>query len=232
MTIRNASTIPLLFGLLVAVPCVAAAQEGPFKVEALAEAPPADAAGPIKEVLNAEGIRVLDAQGKPYVDLWLRKGTPAKAKPGAPEGAVQLPFLEVGELLGLVRFHSEGFDYRDQTIEAGVYTIRYGLQPVNGDHLGVSTFRDYGMLLRAADDKALAPVPQQRLDKESAGASGTNHPAIFILLAAPAGQAGPGVVRDEMEDRWGVILPLGLAVAGGEAATLPVQMVFLGHGPI
>ena len=61
------------------------------------------------------------------------------------------PFLADGELIGVLQFASEGHDYRDQSIAKGVYTMRYGLQPVNGDHLGVSTFRDYSLLLPAGE---------------------------------------------------------------------------------
>ena len=83
------------------------------------------------------------AKGNTYAEFWLRKTIPASGKPTGPRGAVLYPILAEGELLGALRFPGEGHDYRDQTIAQGVYTLRYGLQPVNGDHLGVSPFRDY-----------------------------------------------------------------------------------------
>ena len=42
------------------------------------------------------------------------------------------PFLAEGELLGVLHLVGEAHDYRDQTIEKGLYTMRYGLQPING----------------------------------------------------------------------------------------------------
>ena len=34
--------------------------------------PPSALAGPIKEVMGTQAYRILDAQGKPFADLWLR----------------------------------------------------------------------------------------------------------------------------------------------------------------
>src|SRR5829696_6497017 len=110
--------------------------------------------------------------------MHLRHATPAQAKPAGPEGAVLFPVLQEGVLLGALRFPGEGHDYRDQTIASGVYTLRYGLLPVNGDHLGVSPNRDYALLLPAAKDKELAPLARKTLEERSAEAAGTSHPAV------------------------------------------------------
>jgi hypothetical protein len=210
---------------------VASAQEGPFQVEKVSEAAPGDLAAPIREALEPTGLRVVDAQGKPFFEIWLRKGIPATGKPAGPKDAVQFPVLEAGTLVGAIRFDSEGYDFRDQPIEPAAYTLRYGLQPVNGDHLGVSPFRDYVMLLTAAHDQKVDLLAQEHLDKHSAEAAGTNHPAIFLLLDGKGQEAG-SIQRDEANDRWGVVLNLPLAVKGENApAALPIQMIFLGKGP-
>lgn len=159
--------VSLLCGFiaLAALPAVAAAQE--YKIEAIKEGPPANLAGPIKDVLGAQGYRVIDDQGKPYAELWLRKAIPASAKPGGPQGAVLYPFLAEGALLGVLRYLDEGHDYRNQAIAKGVYTLRYGLQPVNGDHLGVSTYRDYALVVPASKDQVTADLSKKRLEEQS-----------------------------------------------------------------
>ncbi|HEX8203220.1 MAG TPA: hypothetical protein VF590_22275, partial [Isosphaeraceae bacterium] len=124
---------------------VARAQES-YKVEVLKEGPPAALAAGIKGTLATSGYRVLDDQGKPYADLWFRAAVPASGAPAGAKGAVLFPVLAEGELLGALRFPGDGFDYRDQPIAGGVYTMRYGLEPINGDHLGVSPFRDFALL--------------------------------------------------------------------------------------
>jgi len=211
------------------VPTAVLAQDS-YKIEVLKEGPPAALAGAIKDALGTQGYRVVDDKGKSYADFWLRKAVPATGKPAGPQGAVLFPVLAEGELFGALRFAGEGHDYRDQTIASGVYTLRYGLQPVNGDHLGVSTYRDYALLTPAAKDTALATLPRKRLEEQSAESAGTNHPAILMLLAAPAGSmATPSMAHDEALDAWGAVVPMDLAVKGESSPTpLPIQLILVG----
>ena len=71
--------------------------------------------------------------------------------------------------------------------------MRYGLQPVNGDHLGVSPFRDYALLLPGAKDKTVAMLPRKQLETQSAESAGSSHPACSFMLAVPSssGSGGP-----------------------------------------
>ena len=205
--------------------------EDSYKVEVLKEAPPSSVAGALRSELNAQGYRVVDGQGKSYAEIWLRKAIPASGKPAGAKGAVQFPVLAEGELLGTLRFPGEGHDYRDQSIAPGVYTLRYGLQPVNGDHLGVSTYRDYALLLPSAKDTALAVIAQKPLQERSAESAGTSHPAVLVLLGAPSetAKAEPAIVHDEAKNTWGVVIPLSLSVKGESApASLPIQLVVVG----
>jgi hypothetical protein len=195
-----------------------------YKLAKLNEGPPTGLASVIKDTLETQGYRVLDPAGKPLVDVWLRKGTPASAKPSGPKGAVLYPVLAEGELLGAVKFAAEGHDYRDQPITPGVYTLRYGLQPVNGDHLGVSVNRDYVLLVPAAKDTETADLPRKRLEQRSAEAAGTTHPAVLLLLAAPEKLPdSPTMVNDETLNTWGAIVSLPLEVKG-EANPVPLAM--------
>jgi hypothetical protein len=230
---RIPRAVLLLLGLLGWLPAVALAQEGPFQIESLKEAAPEEVAAPIREALSGEGYRVRDAAGKPVVDIWVRKSIPATGKPGAPANAIQYGVLAEGELLGVARYAQDLGDYRDQTVEAGVYTLRFGLQPVNGDHLGVSTYRDFALLLPAANDKDLKPIPAKSLEKQSAEAAGSNHPANLMLIAPPAGKGAGELVHDEAAELWGVVLPLGLAIPDeASPVVLPVQMIVVGVAPV
>jgi hypothetical protein len=212
----------------------AAYTEDSFKAEALKQPPPPAVAAGIKAVLADQGIRILSQDGKTFADIWLRKAIPGSEKPGTPKGAVQFPFLANGELLGVCEFAVEGHDYRDQSIAKGLYTMRYGLQPVNGDHLGVSTYRDYALLLPAAKDDSVAPPAHKQLEERSAESAGTSHPACFMLLTAPAGAAktAPSMVQDTEQNTWSVVLSLGLQVKGQNAPSIyPVSLVVVGTAP-
>jgi hypothetical protein len=219
----------IVLSLAFVLPASAMAQES-YKIEVLKEAPPDKLAAAIRDTLNTQGYRVVDGQGKAYVEFWLRKAIPASGKPAGASGAVQFPVLGEGELLGALRFPGEGHDYRDQTIAPGVYTVRYGLQPINGDHLGVSTYRDYALLLPAAKDTALAAPAVKTLHERSAESAGTSHPGVLMMLAVPDGtKAEPSMVRDEAKNLWGAAVPLSLSVKGESApVSLPVQIVVVG----
>jgi hypothetical protein len=207
-----------------------AAQDGPLKAETVPDAPPSELAAPVRAALDSKAIRIVDGQGKPFALVWLCKEVPASSRPAGPQGAVLFPFLKEGELIGAIRLLSEGHDYRDQAIPPGVYTLRYGLQPVNGDHLGVSTYRDYALLLPAKKDAAGGPIGRQGLEKASAEAAGSNHPAVLLLLAAPAGtKAAPATIQDAEKNLWGVILPLSLGVKGQQGVMeYPIQLIVVG----
>ncbi|MHB1557720.1 MAG: hypothetical protein ACYC61_09590 [Isosphaeraceae bacterium] len=203
----------------------AAGQES-LKVESRKQAPPSAVSTEITGVLEGQSIRIQDEKGEPFAEIWLRRATPGD-KPSGPKGAIQFPFLADGELLGVLEFGKEGHDYRDQPVPKGVYTM---LQPVNGDHLGVSTYRDYVLLLPATVDKNLPPPVRKKLEERSAEAAGTNHPASFLLLMAPPGsKPEPAVLRDADKDTWSVVLPLKLQAKGaGAPLVYPVQLIVLG----
>jgi hypothetical protein len=200
-----------------------------YKVEAIKSGPPSEVAAAIKGELGATGYRVVKGD-KPFAEFWLRKAAPASAKPSGPNGTIQFPVFKEGELLGAVRYLVEGQDYRDQAIAVGVYTFRYGLQPVNGAHLGVSPFRDYALLLPASKDTSTADLARKGLEEKSAEAAGTSHPAVLMLLTAPDPTKNePSIVRDEGKDTWGAVVPLSLAVKGStDPVPLPIQLIVSG----
>lgn len=219
----------LLVALLGLAPLSVWAQE--YKIEPLKDAPPEGLAGEIRDAMADSGFRVTK-DGQPFVDLWLRKEIPASSAPGEPKGAIQFPFLTEGELLGAAKYHEEGYDYRDQVIDPGLYTIRYGLLPVDGDHLGVSPYRDYGLLVLAEEDTKVADLAKRTLYRQSADAAGTNHPAILVAISAPKAAKAPSVQHDDQEDRWGAVLELPLKVEEGEATSFLIQLILVGAAAV
>ncbi len=220
----------ILISAIASLPSIALAQ-GPFKAEVLKEAPPAGLSAAVKAELASQGYRVVNAEGKPFVDVWLRKGTPVTAKPSGPNGTVQFPVIAEGTLLGAARYTATGQDYRDQPVKPGIYTLRYGLQPQNGAHLGVSDFRDYALLLPGAKDVGIAAIEAKPLGERSAEAVGTSHPGVLMLLTAPepAKANAPAVVEDAQKNTWGLVISLTLVVKGDPApAALDVQLIVSG----
>ncbi len=221
---------PFLASIVLLAASRGAAGQEALKVESRKQAPPTAVSTEITGALEGQSIRIQDDKGEPFAEIWLRRATPGTDKPTGPKGAIQFPFLADGELLGVLEFAREGHDYRDQPVPKGVYTMRYGLQPVNGDHLGVSTYRDYILLLPATRDKGLAPPARKQLEERSSEAAGTNHPASFLLLMAPPGsKPEPAVLHDAEKETWSVVLPLKLQARGaGTSVVYPVQLIVVG----
>jgi hypothetical protein len=220
--------VALSAGLLVSFSVQA--QES-YKVEPIDTPAPSTVPSAFAEALEPKGYKILDAEGKPFVEIWLRKEIPATGKPAGPKGPIQFPILADGEAIGVLQFATEGHDYRDQPIAKGTYTMRYGLQPVNGDHLGVSPFRDYTLLLPVSKDKELKPPGRKALQEKSAEAAGTSHPAVFLLIAPPASAAksAPKMIQDMEKNLWSVVVPLNLKPKGEDSTVvLPVQIVVVG----
>jgi hypothetical protein len=204
-----------------------------LKVETVAQAAPDSLAKPLREALAEKSFRVSREDGTPWIDLWLRATIPATTKPDGPKGTILYPFLEVGEYLGAVTFHAPSGDYRDQEILEGSYTIRYSLQPVNGDHLGVSPHRDYFLLLPIEDDQDIAVKSEEDLNLESSFAAGSNHPAVFMLLPAPEGKGPtPMVVSDAANKRVGLVIELPVRPEEADSTTpVATQLIVIGVGP-
>jgi len=183
----------------------AAAQD--YTIETLAEPAPADEfSESIAAELAPEGYRVL-RKGKPYLDVWFEKSIPAK-EDFSPTLAILYPF-EQGKLFGVIRYHRSAGDFRDQEIEEGVYTLRYALQPVDGNHVGTSDTRDFLLLSLAEDDTEADPVDGEELNLRSADAAQSAHPCMLSFLRTPDdATVEPKMLHDEDRDLWSIQVPV------------------------
>lgn len=145
---------------------------GQYKLETAGEAPAA------KDLVAKQGAKVLDASGKVVCELWLRSPIPTGTK--SDEQAVTLPEVAHGTFMGVIRFAAKYSDRRGQTIQPGVYTMRYSYYPPNGNHQGAAPQRDFLLLTPIAADADLAAKPNfDQLMEMSRKASGTPHPCVF-----------------------------------------------------
>jgi hypothetical protein len=206
--------------LMLAVAAPAAAQT--WRAEEVELAPPEELRAAIRETLSENAIRVIGPEG-PLVEIWLRKAIPAKADPPAELGVLYPQFVD-GTLVGAARFLADGRDFRRQQTRAGVYTLRYSLLPVDGNHLGVSPQRDFLLLVPAANDTAAEPKPVAELHSASSRASGTTHPSIWSLQQPERGDV-PIVSHHADEDLW--VLSFEVTLEGGKTQRL--ALVVVGH---
>src|SRR5438445_7607443 len=103
------------------------------KVDVLKE-PPAGLSSEVAAAINPSGFRISGKDGV-ICDVWLAKVVPLKPKFKS-SLRIKYPF-QPGELVGAIRFPegSKPNDFRGQALKSGTYTLRYGLQPDDGNHL-------------------------------------------------------------------------------------------------
>src|ERR1700730_14890835 len=181
-------------------------------------APPSELASAIGQALEQHGTKILTSDGKVYCEVRFRTSLPSGPK--SSEESVTLPAIPHGTLLGAIRFTSQGADRRGQSIKPGVYTLRYSLQPLNGDHLGVSPQRDFLVMVPAADDKDLNSTPNfEEPTPMSRKASGTPHPAVLSMWAESSSDPVPNFAKQGDTD-W---------VLSTKIGTTPVSIILIGQ---
>ena len=186
--------------------------------------PPSGLNAAIAKSLQPTGQQLVGDDG-PICTVWLAKELPIKPD-FKPSLNVKYPLLP-GQLIGILRVdQASGYrDFRGQDVAAGVYTLRYGLQPVDGNHIGTSETYDFLLAIPAAVDTDPATIKSfEGVVGKSAKTTGSNHPAILSLLAPTADQKSPQLVHDESREFWIV----SFSTTTAEAKPLPVRLIVVG----
>jgi hypothetical protein len=134
---------------------------------------PADFAAAVAAKIAPGGIRAA-VRGNTLTFWWV-KDLPMKSSPASWSDVPE------GTLVGAVKIEKDFRDTRGRVVKAGAYTLRYGIQPQNGDHLGVSPFREFLLLSPAKQDADPAPPSHDGLVDLSKQTIGGSHPAVWSL---------------------------------------------------
>jgi hypothetical protein len=198
------------------------------KVEPIKEAPKG-LSEKVAAIVGDQGTRVVGAKG-PVAEIWFVKAAEVKAG-FKPTLNVKYPFTP-GELIGALRVPDGAklSDFRGQQLDAGEYTLRYGQQPMDGNHVGTSELSDFILAVPAKDDTDPAPIktPEQ-LHSKSAQASGSTHPAIFSLPPPKDAAETPALEHDAASDFW--ILNASLP-AKADGKPVPLRLVVIGQSAL
>lgn len=194
---------------------------------ATAEQAPEGLSEAVTQALAAKAL-VLTGPKRAYATLWLAKSVPITAD-FQPTSAIKYPFAS-GELIGAVSIPKRaGFtDFRGNELESGMYTLRYGRQPMDGNHIGTSDLADFLVAIPAEQDEDPAVLADlQKLFERSAAASGTTHPAILSLQPTDKPADQPQLTHDEEREFWILDVQAGIR-RGDQAGQLPLRLVVVG----
>lgn len=210
--------------VLAGVACLTGAKPA-HKLETVKSAP-AGLSKAVAGLLNAEGHRVSGVKGT-VCDVWLVKSLAVQPN-FKPSLSTKYP-LAAGQLIGALHV-AKGqtyTDFRGQELKPGTYTLRYGKQPEDGNHIGTSELADFLLALPAkldTDPKTINLVDM--LHKRSAKSSGGTHPAIFSLLPGKADEKA-GLTHNEDKEFW-ILTAVVDGKAKDKAVKVPMRIVVIG----
>jgi hypothetical protein len=168
-------------------------------VTPLTDKPPSELSGGVVSRLTPVAKIVT---GPATLDVWLVDKLESTGGPG-------WSGVDSGTLVGAMRVTGEFKEIRGKVVKPGVYTLRFGLQPQNGDHLGISTYREFLLLSPAAIDKDPKVLGFDGAVAVSKEVIGTAHPA-SLSLDPP--EDAPGAVLSAYQNELGhegVVLQVG-----------------------
>jgi hypothetical protein len=214
--------LPIFFVLMLCAAPRASAQG--YKVESAAVAAPTELSAAVRDTLSPQALRV-SGPGGVVCEIWLRKAVPGQA--ATQNLGVIYTQLQEGTLVAAIRFPSDLKDYRRQNVKAGVYTLRYALSPVNGNHQGVAPQRDFLLAIPTAIDQDPANLTQAQTIELSKKSTSTNHASVWSLMPGDgAAGAATAITHDSDADLW--IAQFSVSIAG---APVRMGLVVVGFGP-
>ena len=133
-------------------------------------------------------MNVSDEKGKLICTVWAAKSLDTKATAEQAKAGLKYSHVEETTIVGAVKFAEEWKDYRKQKIKPGVYTLRLGVQPMDGDHMGTAPYNEFALLCPAAEDKTAGPAGRERAVRTQRQVHGAQAPR----HDAPVPEQGPG----------------------------------------
>ena len=178
----------------------------------------------LKNSLGSKGFQIIDDQKNLWCEIWIRQEIAVSEYAASPDA--QYPSFHSGVLLGLIRFPSDASDYRGLPIKPGIYTMRYGIIPQDGNHVGAAPIVDFVLLIPVVEDvhDLDAKLTSNELVALSRKASGTNHPTV-INLAYPLDSIDKPLLEKDDLNHWILSLPIRLTTK----KNIPVSIIVYGQ---
>jgi hypothetical protein len=211
-----------------AVTFSASGQEAKFAVKTAKSEPPKDLDESIRKLLPSESILFQDASGKTVAEFWFRAAIPTDATPEQVKNGVTYREVKQTELFGAVRFEQNYTDYRQQKVKAGVYTLRLGYQPMDGDHAGKSPHLEFLVATEAKRDTKAGILDFKKMFEASAASINAGHAGIFMLFPGKAVDAPEFVSK--ANNHWALQTKSDVLAGGKKTGTsLGIAVTLVGH---
>ena len=160
----------------------AAAQDGKYTIKTEKAAAPAELNQAVAKLLGDESVKFYDPKGGLVCTLWFRKEVPSDATPEQVKNGLTFAELKETTILGAVKVEELWSDYRKQKLPPGVYTLRFGVQPMDGDHMGASPTTTFCLMVSAKMDTDPGTMEPKEMIEKSMKSIGLGHPGVLMLL--------------------------------------------------
>ncbi len=150
-------------------------------------------AEPIRKLFDEQALVVRDGDTE-VMTVWFRTEIPAKANEEQVKNGLTYREIPEGTLVGAIRFPAKFTDFRKQEIAAGVYTLRFAVQPDIGDHTGTAPHPDFCLMCPAKEDKSAEVIEKKKLIEVSSLVNEGRHPAVLLMWPNDGKDAGVKVV--------------------------------------
>ena len=188
--------------------------------------PPKELSDAVRKTLGDQAMTVFDENGKLMCTVWAAKSLDTKATAAQAKAGLKYAHVEETTVVGAVKFAEEWKDYRKQKIKPGVYTLRLGIQLMDGDHMGTAPYNEFALLCPAAEDKAPDLIDVKEMYELSGKSTGRKHPGLILLFPNKTPAEAPAM---EAKPKEHVVLSYRVhATAEGEKANLGFSLVVVG----
>ena len=191
--------------------------------------PPKEVDESIRKTLQPTAVQLLDG-GKPAFEFWLAAEIPLASKPESDAKAMEA--IKQSAIIGAVSVQTDARDYKDSEITAGVYTMRFCLQPQDGNHLGTSEFLYFALLVNAKNDPKLDGLATYKsLARASSNGTANDHPIALSLRPVPSVNGEFPKLDDSLAEHKCVRIKVPVRVSGAnESSSLVFDLVYYGKG--
>jgi hypothetical protein len=223
--VRTLSAV-LAATLLATLPAAAADK---FTIKPAQTPAPKELSPDVQKALGQGSVQLLDDKGAVLAELWFAKELVGKATPEQVKNGLTYREIPEATFFGVMQVTEQFGDYRKQKIKPGVYTMRLGFQPMDGDHMGTAPHNEFLLLIPAADDKDPKPLGgAKELQEHSAKTTGGGHPAVFLLF--PNKTPGDPKLVSKGDNHWALQYKQDVTV-NGQKAVLGVTLTLIGFSP-
>jgi hypothetical protein len=207
--------------------CSNAPADAKYSLKPATTAVPSELAEPIRALMAEGSLQVVDAKGNLICEFWVRKEIPTKATPEQVKNGLTYRELDESLVVGAIRFDQIFTDFRKQKIKPGVYTLRLGFQPMDGDHMGTAPYQEFCLVSPAKADEKPDLMEPKELRELSAKTTGTAHPSVMLLFPNEKPEEKP-----KLEDKGNDIFVAAFkrpVNANGEKTSMGFALTVVGH---